>query len=319
MEHFKHVTERGGEGLVIKTFRSKYMLGETARYKGEWLKMKPDYLDSGGIVDIDVLVMGAKYGEGRRRGTYGSFLLGVRLGDPMCLPDGSEDLSKVKYQPFAWVGSGLTDTERLEIQRLVEESGVGVTLTRAEWRQRGPPNGKGLDKYEFGINGEVGDWPNVMWGPYSLQEKGYPTITMCVKCANLLVSENFVTGLTMRFPRVQQVRNDKAAQSVVSLAELRTFQASAFDKPLTGSWSESTETMKKKRNNGRRTEVQGAGDVVGFESVPVLDDLFGLWTFYIDPSGTFSSHDQLEEPILSPMMSPGSYDAQRSSVGFLDQ
>ncbi len=49
---------------------------EPSKRSFKWLKLKKDYIDNKGIGDsFDLVVIGAKYGEGKRAGKFGSFLM----------------------------------------------------------------------------------------------------------------------------------------------------------------------------------------------------------------------------------------------------
>lgn len=64
--------ENGCEGLMLKDSNSRYRAG--AR-EWAWIKLKKEY--SGTITDsVDLVVLGALYGKGRRVGKYGALLLG---------------------------------------------------------------------------------------------------------------------------------------------------------------------------------------------------------------------------------------------------
>ena len=54
-----------GEGIVIKALDSPWQVGHRSR---NWLKLKPDYARS---LDVDALIIGASYGQGRRAATEG--------------------------------------------------------------------------------------------------------------------------------------------------------------------------------------------------------------------------------------------------------
>ena len=63
--------ENGCEGLMIKNPESPYRAG--AR-EWAWIKLKKEY--SNEFLDtIDLVIVGAAYGKGRRVGNYGTFLL----------------------------------------------------------------------------------------------------------------------------------------------------------------------------------------------------------------------------------------------------
>ncbi|MBB4162226.1 MULTISPECIES: ATP-dependent DNA ligase [Streptomyces] len=102
--------ERGQEGVVVKSLDAAYSAG---RRGTSWLKVKP-------VHTLDLVVLGAEWGHGRRTGTLSNLHLGARAAD------GS----------FAMLGKtfkGLTDallawqTERLR-KLVVTEEPWGVTV-----------------------------------------------------------------------------------------------------------------------------------------------------------------------------------------------
>ena len=83
----------GCEGLVIKDLKSVYRAG--AR-EFAWIKLKHEY--SGSLSDsLDLIVVGAFYGHGRRKGKYGAFLLAAY-----------NDANDV-FETVCKVGTGITD------------------------------------------------------------------------------------------------------------------------------------------------------------------------------------------------------------------
>jgi DNA ligase-1 len=71
--YFDLATSAGTEGLVCKSLApgSVYQAGARG---GLWIKFKRDYIST--MVDtVDLVVVGAFYGRGRRAGTFGSLLL----------------------------------------------------------------------------------------------------------------------------------------------------------------------------------------------------------------------------------------------------
>jgi len=74
--HRHHHQQNIEEGLLVKDLESPYVLGERGRGLQYWMKMKAEYSDL--TTNLDVIVLGAYYSEGKRRsGRLASFLLGV--------------------------------------------------------------------------------------------------------------------------------------------------------------------------------------------------------------------------------------------------
>jgi DNA ligase-1 len=62
----------GQEGLIVKNLDASYQPG---RRVGYWLKVKPV------MENLDLAIIGATWGTGKRVGSFGSFVLGCRRGD----------------------------------------------------------------------------------------------------------------------------------------------------------------------------------------------------------------------------------------------
>ncbi|MDB1086387.1 ATP-dependent DNA ligase [Streptomyces sp. ACA25] len=109
-EFTEQVLARGHEGVLVKALDAPYRAG---RRGASWLKVKP-------VHTLDLVVLGAEWGHGRRTGTLSNLHLGARL------PDGG----------FVMLGKtfkGLTDTllawqtDRLQ-QLAVQDDGWLVTV-----------------------------------------------------------------------------------------------------------------------------------------------------------------------------------------------
>lgn len=61
------------EGLMLKSLHATY---EPSKRSTNWFKFKKDYLEGSSVADsMDLVVVGADWGKGKRKGLFGSFLL----------------------------------------------------------------------------------------------------------------------------------------------------------------------------------------------------------------------------------------------------
>jgi DNA ligase-1 len=95
LEFFHHAREEGTEGIIAKSIKddSIYQAGNRGFL---WIKLKG--LEGGKLKDsIDVVLVGAFYGKGRRTGVYGTYIGAVY------------DQEKDKFLAFTRIASGWTD------------------------------------------------------------------------------------------------------------------------------------------------------------------------------------------------------------------
>jgi len=98
-EFLRYSLSLGHEGLVAKQLDSPYRAG---RREFLWLKLKPE------VDTVDLVVVGAHYGKGKRAGTFGSYVLAAR------------DERTGTYKTVTRCGSGYTDEDLEELTRMFE-------------------------------------------------------------------------------------------------------------------------------------------------------------------------------------------------------
>mgnify|MGYP002631246306 CR=1 FL=1 len=95
------------EGLMVKTLNvnSTYM---PSKRSFNWLKLKKDYLETSLGDSVDLVVVGADYGQGKRAGWFGSFLMACWNDEIEC------------FQTCCKVGTGFTDEQFAKIKLELE-------------------------------------------------------------------------------------------------------------------------------------------------------------------------------------------------------
>lgn len=103
-EFMEEAIENGCEGLVVKDPASTYRAG--AR-EFAWIKLKREYRSE--LTDtIDLVIIGAFHGRGRRAGTFGTYLLGTY------------DEKRSLFTSVAKVGTGFSDDDLEKIPKLLK-------------------------------------------------------------------------------------------------------------------------------------------------------------------------------------------------------
>lgn len=190
------------EGIVIKDATSRYFFN--ARKKG-WFKLKPEY---DGLADtLDLLVIGAFFGDSqKRRGGQGEsrdladnvaqFLLAARKGGGA---EGDQVVTVCR------VGTGFSMEQLREIRDRIRPH-----LRRYDPRRA--PNWLG------GWRGSGKSKPDV------ILESPAHGFVMEVRAAEIIPSDDFEFGHTLRFPRaVRPIREDKDWNDCATENDLREF------------------------------------------------------------------------------------------------
>ncbi|KDE09821.1 hypothetical protein MVLG_00219 [Microbotryum lychnidis-dioicae p1A1 Lamole] len=238
-DFLKVMLEERGEGMVVKNPYSIYQLGGREL---TWLKIKPDYMDQLGT-DLDALVVGAYWGQGRRGGTHASFMLGVR-------DDSREEDGKPYFRSFAKVGTGFN---RDLFQSIRDQ-------TQGKWFDY---NRRKLPDW-FSTNSEA---PDQLIHPKD-------SFVVTVKAAEVVLGKDYGAGWTLRFPRCMGVRDDKDWTDSATLSELEEMQAGSTKRSQDSQFT----SEGKKRKTTRTTKPTGMMAVVKVEKV---DELFKGMVFYV--------------------------------------
>ncbi|AIF68507.1 DNA ligase [Palaeococcus pacificus DY20341] len=109
---YNEALKMGHEGLMAKRLDSVYEPGNRGK---KWLKIKPT------MENLDLVIIGAEWGEGRRAHVFASYLLGAY------------DPERGDFVPVGKVGSGFTDEDLLEFTKMlkpliIKEEGKEVVI-----------------------------------------------------------------------------------------------------------------------------------------------------------------------------------------------
>lgn len=172
-EFLNLAVQQSCEGLMVKTLETDAEY-EPSKRSLNWLKCKKDYLDGVGDT-LDLLVMGAFYGIGKRTGVYGCYLVG-------CYDAESEG-----YQSCCKVATGFSDEELL---RLTEKLKPLVVAKKP---------------MEYQSNLECDIWVE----PKIVIEVKCADFTISPLHMAAVGSVNETKGIALRFPRYIKEREDK--------------------------------------------------------------------------------------------------------------
>lgn len=182
---FRTSRESGCEGLVVKSLgpESTY---EPSRRSQKWTKLKADYIT--GVCDtLDLVVLGAYTGKGKRTGGHGGFLLGA---------SGKEG----PMQTVTKLGTGFSDSD---LASLTEEMKVLV-----------------VDEPQAEVHASIA--PDIWFRPSMVVEVAAASISLSPKytAARGLPGLPEGKGLSLRFPRFVRKREDKSPGSATDSEQL---------------------------------------------------------------------------------------------------
>jgi len=171
-EFFAGALARGHEGVVVKSLDSAYRAG---RRGGEWIKVKPRHT-------LDLVILAAEWGHGRRRGVLSNLHLGARNPDTGDLVMLGKTFKGLTDEMLAW------QTERL--------------LALAD-----PPQ-----------NVPAGEDRRARYGTVRVR----PELVVEVAFDGVQASRRYPGGVALRFARVLRFRPDKNAAQADTIQAVRS-------------------------------------------------------------------------------------------------
>jgi DNA ligase-1 len=184
-QFFEKTVDSGSEGIMCKSVNQDSVYQAGAR-GWLWIKFKRDYRSE--MTDtVDLVVVGAFYGRGKRAGTYGTYLLAAYNPD------------RDVFETVTKVGTGFTDADLEKLPKL---------LNKHEINHKHPRVDSTLD---------VDIWfePAVV-----IEIRGAElTLSPVHACAKDVIREG--SGVAIRFPRFTgKYRVDKSAEDATTTQEV---------------------------------------------------------------------------------------------------
>ncbi len=100
---YRQALDAGHEGIMLKVLTSPYSPGTRGK---NWIKIKP------AVDTLDLAVIGAEWGEGKRARLFGSFLLACESGG--------------KLLPLSRVATGFSDEQLAEVYELLKDTVIAT-------------------------------------------------------------------------------------------------------------------------------------------------------------------------------------------------
>lgn len=184
-EFYLACIERGLEGVVCKSCAEDSCYRAGAR-EWQWIKWKTDYGTE--LTDtLDLVVVGANAGRGKRAGTYGSVLCAAY--------NSGEDL----FQTVCGMGTGFSDRDLADLPRRLAAAGVDRQPARVTATPRAAP--------DFWFT------PAQVVEVLGLEITESPVHTCCW-------DPERQRGLALRFPRFIRWRDDRSPEQATTAAEV---------------------------------------------------------------------------------------------------
>jgi DNA ligase 1 len=188
----------GCEGLMVKMLDTEESGYEPSKRSRNWLKVKKDYLS--GIGDsLDLVVLGAYYGKGKRTSWYGAFLLAAYNSDTE------------KYETVCNIGTGFSEEKLEEFHNELSELVIDKP------------------KPFYSHSHTKNDQPDVWFEARHVWEVKTADLTLSPRYMAAMDEMGVKKGISLRFPRFIQRRDDKnpdEATTTKAVAEMYRKQES---------------------------------------------------------------------------------------------
>jgi len=182
-DFMEEAIENGCEGLMLKDLASGYRAGARGF---AWIKLKREYRSE--LTDtIDLVIIGAFHGRGRRAGTYGTYLLGTY------------DEKRALYTSVAKIGTGFSDADLERIPKLLEQ----------------------YESHVRPADVESNLVPDVWFRPHVVIETIAQELTLSPIHTAAMGRVRPGAGISLRFPKFTgRVRDDKGPEDATTVEEI---------------------------------------------------------------------------------------------------
>lgn len=179
------------EGLMVKMLDGPDSLYEPSKRSRNWLKLKKDYLQ--GVGDsLDLVVVGAYIGKGKRTGWYGGFLLL------------SYNLDTGEYETTCKIGTGFSEEVLASLTEKLKPTEIA--------------NPKASYIYDTNNSNAV---PDVWFEPTTVFE--VLTADLSLSPIYKAGANEYGKGISLRFPRFIRIREDKSVEDATTSEQIVEF------------------------------------------------------------------------------------------------
>ncbi|KAN0115590.1 ATP dependent DNA ligase domain containing protein [Russula decolorans] len=264
-----------GEGLVMKHPDAGYILN--GRIK-DWIKVKPEYMDNMGET-VDALVVAGNYGSGKRGGGVSALICAV-LDDRNAAQTDEEP----KYSTFVRIGSGLSYADYVWVRGL-------------PWKEWSTKNSPDFLKTAKGSRDDKGD-------VYLEPEDSF---IIQIKAAEILQSDQYHLGFTMRFPRALSIREDLSLSDCIAASAILEVVRSEKKRKME---NVAERSVKKKQKRTAKPSVLPEYQGVDLKDVQIESSLFEGLTFMVASDPKSRTRDADKEQLLKLIRAHGGVSVQ---------